>query len=59
MAGEDAAGKVPPNFEDEVRQAFANIGAVLKEAKMSSSDVVSVPAYLTDGTLFDRTNTVL
>ena len=58
MAGEDAAGKIPASFEDEVRQAFNNIGAVLKEAKMSSSDVVSVQVYLTDGALFNRMNTV-
>ncbi len=58
MAGEDAAGKIPASFEDEVRQAFNNIGAVLKEAGMSSSDVVSVQVYLTDGALFNRMNTV-
>src|SRR3954469_18279379 len=49
MAGEDAAGKIPASFEDEVRRSFDNIGAVLKEAGMSSSDVVSVQVYLTDG----------
>ncbi len=58
MAGEDAAGKIPASFEGEMKQAFDNIGAVLKEAKMSFSDVVSVQVYLTDGALFDRMNTV-
>jgi enamine deaminase RidA (YjgF/YER057c/UK114 family) len=57
MAGEDAAGKTPASFEDEVRQFFDNIGAVLKGAGMSSSDVVSVQVYLTDGALFNRMNT--
>ena len=56
MAGEDAAGKVPASFEAEMKQSFDNIEAVLKEAGMSSSDVVSVQVYLTDGTLFDRMN---
>jgi len=58
MAGEDAAGKIPASFEDEMRQSFDNIDAVLKEAGMSSSDVVSVQVYLTDGALFNRMNTV-
>ena len=58
MAGEDATGKVPKTFEDEMKQALANISAVLTEAGMSFADVVSVQVYLTDGKLFDRMNTV-
>jgi 2-iminobutanoate/2-iminopropanoate deaminase len=58
MAGEDAAGKIPPTFEAEVMQALANIDAVLKEAGMSRANIVSVQVYLTDGALFDRMNTV-
>jgi 2-iminobutanoate/2-iminopropanoate deaminase len=58
MAGEDAAGKIPATFEAEMKQALDNIGAVLKEAGMSLSNVVSVQVYLTDATLFDRMNTV-
>jgi 2-iminobutanoate/2-iminopropanoate deaminase len=58
MAGEDAAGKIPASFEQEMKQAFDNIGAVLKEARMSFSDVVSVQVYLTDAALFNRMNTV-
>ena len=58
MAGEDAAGKIPASFEDEMRQSFDNIDVVLKEARMSSSDVVSVQVYITDGALFDRMNTI-
>jgi 2-iminobutanoate/2-iminopropanoate deaminase len=58
MGGEDAAGKIPTSFEAEVKQSLDNIGAVLKEAGMSSADVVSVQVYLTDGALFDRMNAV-
>ena len=35
MGGEDAAGKIPADFEAEVRQSLDNIGAVLKAAGMS------------------------
>jgi reactive intermediate/imine deaminase len=58
MGGEDAAGKIPATFEGEIKQSLDNINAVLKEAGMALSDVVSVQVYLTDGALFDRMNTV-
>ncbi len=58
MGGEDAAGKIPATFEAEMKQSLDNISAVLKEAGMSLSNVVSVQVYLTDGALFDRMNTV-
>jgi 2-iminobutanoate/2-iminopropanoate deaminase len=58
MGGEDAAGKIPATFEAEVKQSLDNINAVLKEAGMALSDVVSVQVYLTDGALFDRMNTL-
>jgi len=58
MGGEDAGGKIPASFEAEVKQSLDNIGAVLKEAGMTSADIVSVQVYLTDGALFDRMNTV-
>lgn len=58
MGGEDAAGKIPATFEAEVKQSLDNINAVLTEAGMTLSDVVSVQVYLTDGALFDRMNTV-
>jgi 2-iminobutanoate/2-iminopropanoate deaminase len=51
-------GKVPDNFEAEVRQTFENIGLILKEANMSFADVVSVQVYLTDIELFTRMNAV-
>jgi 2-iminobutanoate/2-iminopropanoate deaminase len=56
MGGEDAAGKIPASFDAEVKQSLANIDAVLKQAGMSSADVVSVQVYLTDGALFERMN---
>ena len=51
-------GKVPDNFEDEVKQALETIGIILREAKMNYSDVVSVQVYLTDISLFQRMNAV-
>jgi 2-iminobutanoate/2-iminopropanoate deaminase len=51
-------GKVPENFEAEVRQTLDSIGIILREAKMSYPDVVSVQVYLTDMDLFQRMNAV-
>jgi 2-iminobutanoate/2-iminopropanoate deaminase len=56
--GRDAAGKVPTEFEAEVRQCLDNIGVILKEAGMSYSDVVSVQVYLADVGMFQRMNAV-
>lgn len=53
-----ATGKIPDNFEGELKQAFSNIGAVLKAANMSFDDVVAVTVYLTDMDLFQRMNAV-
>jgi 2-iminobutanoate/2-iminopropanoate deaminase len=58
QGGEDNNGKIPAAFEAEVKQALDNIDVVLKTAGMTASDVVSVQAYLTDGALFQRFNTV-
>jgi len=58
MGGEDAAGKIPGDFEAEVKQALNNIGAVLKAAGMSPGDVVSVQVYLTDVAAFEPMNAV-
>ena len=49
QGGEDAAGKIPGDFDAEVKQSLDNIGAVLQAAGMSPADVVSVQVYLTDG----------
>src|SRR5579872_1080091 len=51
-------GKLPEDFEAEVRQALTNIGALLKEGGMDFKDAVSVQVYLLDMGMFDRMNTV-
>jgi len=51
-------GKLPDEFEAEVKQALENAGAVLKEAGMGFGDVVAVQVYLTDMELFPRMNSV-
>jgi 2-iminobutanoate/2-iminopropanoate deaminase len=51
-------GKLPEDFEGEVKQALENAGAVLKEAGMGYQDVVAVQVYLTDMELFPRMNAV-
>jgi 2-iminobutanoate/2-iminopropanoate deaminase len=58
QGGEDAAGKIPSDFDVEVRQSLENIGAVLKAAGMSPADVVSVQVYLKDPGNFQRMNAV-
>ena len=58
MGGEDATGKIPADFDAEVKQSLANIGVILKEAGMEPSDVVSAQVYLTDKSLFERMNAV-
>lgn len=51
-------GKLPDNFEAEVKQTLENINLVLKEGGMSFDDAVSVQVYLTDMDLFQRMNAV-
>ena len=51
-------GKVPDNFEDEVRQCLLNIHAILQAGGMDYSDVVAVTVYLTDIDLFQRMNAI-
>ena len=58
QGGEDAAGKIPADFDAEVKQSLDNIGAVLQAAGMTPADVVSVQVYLTDGARFPRMNAV-
>jgi len=58
QGGEDANGKIPADFEAEVKQCLDNIGVVLKEAGMSPADVVGIQVYLTDKETFQRMNTV-
>jgi 2-iminobutanoate/2-iminopropanoate deaminase len=56
QGGEDSAGKIPNDFDAEVRQSLENNGAVLKAAGMTSADFVSVQVYLADGAKFQRMN---
>ena len=50
--------KVPADFDAEVRAVLDNIGIILREAKMTYADVVSVQVYLTDMSLFARMNAI-
>lgn len=50
--------KVPENFEDEVKQCLANVGAILQAGGMDYSNVVAVQVYLTDMDMFQRMNAV-
>ena len=50
--------KVPEDFDAEVRQVLDNIGIILREAKMTYADVVSVQVYLTDMSLFQKMNNI-
>jgi 2-iminobutanoate/2-iminopropanoate deaminase len=58
QGGEDAAGKIPGPFETEVNQCLNNVGAILKAAGMSPTDVVSVQVYLKDAEKFPKMNAV-
>jgi 2-iminobutanoate/2-iminopropanoate deaminase len=51
-------GRIPENFEAEVRQTLDNAGLVLKEAGMTFDNAVAVQVYLTDMTLFPRMNAI-
>ena len=59
QVGQDlATGKIPDDFKAEVKQTLDNINLVLKEAKMSFADAVSVTVHLTDIALFQPMNEV-
>ena len=59
QTGQDLkTGKIPENFEAEVKQTLDNIGLVLKEAGMSFDNAVTVHVYLTDIGLFQQMNSV-
>jgi len=45
QGGEDENGKIPVEFEAEVKQSLDNIGVVLKEAGMTPADVVSIQVF--------------
>jgi 2-iminobutanoate/2-iminopropanoate deaminase len=58
IGSDPATGRIPENFEDEVKRCLDNVGLILKEAGMSFEDAVSVHVYLTDMDLFQRMNAV-
>jgi 2-iminobutanoate/2-iminopropanoate deaminase len=58
QSGEDSTGKIPGDFDAEVKQCLENIAAILKAGGMSPADVVSVQVYLTDASKFQRMNAV-
>ena len=51
-------GKIPSEFESEVRTALDNAGLVLKAAGFGFEDAVAVQVCLTDMDLFPRMNAV-
>jgi 2-iminobutanoate/2-iminopropanoate deaminase len=51
-------GKLPDDFEAEVKATLDHIGIILHEAKMDFGDVVAVQVYLTDMELFAKMNGV-
>lgn len=59
QTGSDSkTGKIPDNFEEEVKNTLENVGKILKTAGYDFKDAVSVQVYLTDMDLFARMNTV-
>ncbi|MFF7860676.1 MULTISPECIES: RidA family protein [unclassified Pseudomonas] len=48
----------PETFAEQVRQTFANLGAILDAAGSSLSHIVKVNAYLTDPALLEEFNQV-
>jgi 2-iminobutanoate/2-iminopropanoate deaminase len=51
-------GKIPDDFEAEVKQCLENIGLVLRAAGMGFEDTVAVQVYVTDMDLFQRMDAV-
>ncbi|EJC65710.1 Rid family detoxifying hydrolase [Alcaligenes ammonioxydans] len=57
---EPATGElVSENFEGQVRQAFANLEAVVKEAGASLTDIVKLTLFLTDLSRFASANAIM
>src|SRR3954469_5248426 len=46
-AGLDEKGKIPADFDDEARQEWRSLAAILEKAGASISDIVSIRQYLT------------
>ena len=50
--------KLPQDFDQEVRNALDNVGAVLKDGGMGYDDVVSVQIFLVDISQFQQVNDI-
>lgn len=48
----DAAGRIAPDFEGQVRQVWTNLLGVLAAANMKVTDLIKVTAFLTDANDF-------
>lgn len=51
-------GKIPEDFETEMKTCLTNIQSILKAANMDYSNIDSVQVYLTDMDLYKRMNAV-
>lgn len=49
-------GEAPPAFEQQARQAFENLFAVVTAAGLQGSDLVKTTIYLTDARQFETLN---
>ncbi len=59
QTGQDLkTGKIPDDFDAEVKQCLDNIGLILKEAKMDFGNAVTVNVYLTDISQFQKMNAI-
>jgi 2-iminobutanoate/2-iminopropanoate deaminase len=55
VAGADAAGRsLAGDFDGQVREVFARLGATLAEAGGALSDMVTMTVFITDARLGDR-----
>ena len=56
LLGLDEAGRLPPSFEQEVLQLFANLDQVLRSANSRKENVFSVTVYLSSMAQFSTFN---
>ena len=48
QTGRDAMGRLPPDFDGQVRQTYENIGSVLASEGLGFGNVVKLTTYLID-----------
>ncbi len=58
VGGSLETGRIPEDFEAEVRQCLENIRLILKAADMDYEDLNQVQVFLTDMSLFSKMNAV-